>query len=332
MITRRETTALVLVIGLVSLGTVGVLILTGGPTGGDTTTTTDVAPDPNARVMVSVGNTTESYNFTQLKGMDSVTGWGGYKKTTGTIVGPYTYTGVPMLSLLSSVGTVPAGYSLEVRSRDGYTTYLSRAQVEGRFEGYTPDGEDAGTINCTLLLAYYEDNAPLESGGPLRIVTMNEDGNLTDGRLWAKDVINITLIDEVEPWQLELHGIDTWNMTHDEYYSAASCAHHNREIAVGNITYSGVALWTIVAAMDCADDVHFQFNDTLATEGYDVVVFDGNGKNVTISSASMAYNYSIILAGWVNQELLTSPDWPLALVTPAGVLISNIVSMQMVLY
>ncbi|MGQ4911668.1 MAG: hypothetical protein ACP6KW_05805 [Candidatus Thorarchaeota archaeon] len=70
----------------------------------------------------------------------------------------------------------------------------------------------------------------------------------------------------------------------------------------------------------------------MVDSGYDVVVFDGNGNNVTISSASMAYNYSIILAGCINQELLTSPDWPLALVTPAGVLISNIVSMQMVLY
>ena len=72
------------------------------------------------------------------------------------------------------------------------------------------------------------------------------------------------------------------------------------------------------------------FNADLLAEGYNVVITDGEGNNVTISSTSLAYNYSIIVAGWMNETLLEAPEWPLALVTPAGVLISNIVGMEMV--
>lgn len=328
----RQIGAVAIVVILLAVGIAGILVfLPPAGNGSTTTTTTTTTTDPDASVLVTIGEDSETYSFSELKALPSVTGEGGRRKSTGTIVGPFTYTGVPMYTLLSSVAEVPAGYTLEVVSGDGYTTYFTRAQVEGRFDGYSPTGDSIGIINCTLVLAYYEDSVPLPEGGPLRVVTLNEDGNLTDGHFWAKDVVNITLIDEVEPWELELLGVDTWNMTHDEYYSVASCPHHARDIEVGVDTYSGVALWTIVAGMDGADDEHFQFNISLAFIGYDVVITDGEGSNVTISSSVLAGNNSIIVAGWLNGTLLESPHWPLALVTSAGVLISNIVSMQMIL-
>jgi hypothetical protein len=330
----KQIGAVAIVAILIVVGVAGIVVFLPPADNGTTTTTpttTDPGTDPDASVLVTIGEDSETYNFSELKGLPSITGEGGYRKSTGTIVGPFTYTGVPMYTLLGSVAEVPAGYTLEVVSGDGYTTYFTRAQVEGRFDGYTPSGEPAGIINCTLVLAYYEDSEPLPSGGPLRVVTLNEDGNLTDGHFWAKDVANITLLDEVEPWELELLGIETWNMTHDEFYSVASCPHHARDMDVGADTYSGVALWTIVAGMDGADDDHFLFNGTLAVEGYEVVIMDGEGNNVTISSISLAYNTSIIVAGWLNGTLLGSSQWPLALVTSAGVLLGNIVSMQMIL-
>ena len=335
MVGRREMTALLVVAGLIIVGVGGIFILSLNPGGGPTNTTTDPTttdpiPDPEANVLVSIGEDSKTFNFSELKDLAAVTGQGGYRKSTGTIVGPFTYTGVPIYTLLANVADVPAGYTLEVRSDDDYITYFTRTQVEGRFDGFTPTGEPAGIINCTLMLGYYEDGVPLPSGGPLRIVTLNEDGNLTDGHFWAKDVVNITLIDEVEPWDLELTGIDVWNMTHDEYYSLASCPHHNRVIDIGATSYSGVSLWHIVSAFDGADDDHYLFNGTLAVEGYDLVVFDEMGNNVTISSISLAYNNSIIVAGWMNETLLSAPDWPLALVTSAGVLIGNIVAMEMI--
>ena len=327
----RRIGAVAIVATLIVTGIVALAVFMPNDGNGNTiTTTTDPDTDPNASVVVAIGEASETYNFTELKSLPSMTGQGGHRKSTGTIVGPFTYTGVPMYTLLSSVADVPAGYTLEVISRDGYTTYFTRAQVEGRFDGYSPTGEPVGIINCTLMLAYYEDSEPLPEGGPLRVVTLNEDGNLTDGHFWAKDVVNVTLIDEVEPWELELMGVEALNLTHDEYYSVASCPHHARDIAVGVDTYSGVALWTIVAAMDGADDDHFLFNGSLAVEGYNVVISDKEGTNVTICSISLAYNYSIIVAGWLNGSLLQAPEWPLALVTSAGVLIDNIVSIEMV--
>ncbi len=326
----RQIAALAITAILLVTGVAALVVFLPDTGNGNATTTTDPDTDPSASVIVTIGESSEMYNFSELKELPSVTGEGGHRKTTGTIVGPFTYTGVPMYTLLNSVADVPAGYTLEVISRDGYTTYFTRAQVEGRFDGYSPTGEPIGIINCTLILAYYEDSEPLPEGGPLRVVTLNDDGNLTDGHFWAKDVVNITLIDEVEPWELELMGVESLNLTHDEYYSVASCPHHARDIAVGADVYSGVALWTIVAAMDGADDDHFLFNGSLAVEGYDLVVSDGEGNNVTISSITLAYNYSIIVAGWLNGSLLQAPEWPLALVTSAGVLIGNIVSMEMV--
>lgn len=336
MVGRREITALLVVAGLIIVGVGGVFILSLNPGGGPTTTTTDPTttgpvPDPAASVVVSVEGTSKTYNFSELKSVASVTGEGGYRKSTGTIVGPFTYTGVPIYTLLADVDDVPAGYTLEVKSSDDYITYFTRTQVEGRFDGYTSTGDPAGIINCTLMLGYYEDGVPLPSGGPLRIVTINDDGNLTDGHFWAKDVVNITLIDEVEPWELALDGVETWNMTHDEYYSLASCPHHNRVIEIGSTVYSGVSLWHIVSAFDGADDDHYLFNGTLAVSGYDLVIYDGEGNNVTIDSMSLAYNNSIIVAGWMNETLLSAPDWPLALVTSAGVILGNIVAMEIVL-
>lgn len=329
----RQIAAVAIVAILAITGVAALVVFMPNDANGNTTatTTTDPVTDPDASVFVGIGEASRTYDFSELKTLPSVTGEGGYRKSTGTIVGPFTYTGVPVLTLLSSVAEVPAGYTLEVISGDGYTTYFTQGQVEGRFDGYSPTGDPIGVINCTLVLAYYEDSAPLPTGGPLRMVTLNDMGNLTDGHFWAKDVVNITLIDEVEPWKLQLMGIETWNMTHDEYYSVASCPHQARSINVENDTYKGVALWTIVAGMDGADDEHFQFNGTLALEGYDVVITDGEGNNVTINSISLAYNYTIIVAGWLNGSLLQSPQWPLALVTSAGVLLSNIVSMEMIL-
>ena len=123
-------------------------------------------------------------------------------------------------------------------------------------------GDPVGVISCTLVLAYLEGGNPLEVGGPLRIVTLN-DSYFTDGHYWSKSVVEIKLIDEVEPWHLELHGVEVWNMTHDIYYSLASCSHHRTEVSHENEVYAGVPLYIIVAAMDGGDDEHYIFNTTL---------------------------------------------------------------------
>jgi len=43
-------------------------------------------------------------------------------------------------------------------------------------------------------LAYEMDGSPVgEEDGPLRIVFLNEDGNLTDSYRWVRQVVNLTI-------------------------------------------------------------------------------------------------------------------------------------------
>jgi hypothetical protein len=133
----------------------------------------------------------------EIKGLPSISGYGGYKKSTGTLVGPYNYTGVTILYLLGQSGLLLENYSIEVISDDGYKTTFNRTEVEGQFLGYNmTTGDNVGVITCTLVLAYQEEGESLEVGGPLRIVTLN-DTYFTDGRYWSKSVVEIRLIDEV---------------------------------------------------------------------------------------------------------------------------------------
>ena len=50
-----------------------------------------------------------------------------------------------------------------------------------------------------MVLAYEENGTIIssENGGPLKIVFLNEDGNLTDGFRWAKDVVSITILEVI---------------------------------------------------------------------------------------------------------------------------------------
>jgi len=199
---------------------VGVLVLAAGlftfillqnpvppnPTNTTNTTSTTTAPEIITLTVFS-DNATNEYTMAKLMELPSVSGSGGFKKSTGTILGPFNYTGILVKTLLQELGEIPVDYSLEVLSSDGLTTYFTKLQVDGYFTGYTPEGEDAGIINSTLVLAYYENGSPLIEGGPLRMVMLNEEGNLTDGYLWAKDVVSIRLVREVEPRILQLEGV-----------------------------------------------------------------------------------------------------------------------------
>ncbi len=272
----------------------------------------------------------QSYSLAELLELPSVTGSGGYKKSTGTLEGPYTYTGVLVEYLLNQTGNLPVEYTIEVVATDGYTTYYNRSQVEGFFDAYNgTTGDPAGVQQFQLTLAYYEDGEPLINGAPLRVVTLNDDGYFADGHFWAKYVLNITLIDDVEPWFLELEGVQAWNMTHDTYYALASCSHHRTEVTIGSSIYAGVPLWTIVSSIDGGEDSHYTFNATLAALGYNISLFDDNSECVNFTSTQITGNASIIVAGWANGTLLGGDDWPLKLVTPEGSVLGNIVLIEM---
>lgn len=152
-----------------------------------------VIREPTALV-VDVDGTVEGYPMGDITEMTSVSGEGGYKRSTGTISGPYNFTGVSVLALIEQVATLPTNYTLVAYSSDGRISQYTKAVVEGTVNGYTPTGDPLDEIHSSMVLAYERDGSPVgDEDGPLRIVFLNEDGNLTDGSRWAKKVVNLTI-------------------------------------------------------------------------------------------------------------------------------------------
>ena len=174
-------------------------------------------------VLENLYTATYSVSETLLRTLPSITGEGGYKKKDGgPIIGPYNFTGVAFSILLQEFSTVPNDYVLIARSSDGYTIEYTKAVVEGELSGYTPSGDLLDSINSTMVLAYEMDGNPISDGGPLKIVFLNEDGNLTDGFRWAKDVVNITILELSSTisllWDFSASHLEQW-IVNDSFIS-----------------------------------------------------------------------------------------------------------------
>ncbi|MFW9834051.1 MAG: hypothetical protein ACFFEK_08665 [Candidatus Thorarchaeota archaeon] len=155
-----------------------------------------IPPEPEILVL-SYQDTSLSFTMTDLKELPSVNGEGGYRRTTGTINGPYNITGVAFSTLLGLLPALPSNYTLNVIAGDNWETNYTKAMVDGNLSGYNSTGYPLESIQSTMVLAYEIDGSPITTGeGPLRIAFINEDGNLTDGSLWAKYVVSITVLDE----------------------------------------------------------------------------------------------------------------------------------------
>ncbi len=292
-------------------------------------------PDGATVLTITIAGEEHNYTMTELQVLPSATGLGGFIKTAATPPtpsGPFNYTGVLMTNLLADVGNLPENYSLQVLSSDGYTTYFTKNEVQGVMEAFdSTTAESIGNRLFLMVLAYHEDGAPLseEIGGPLRIIFLPDGDYMSAGHSWPKFVTSISVIDETDPWSLELDGVTSWNMTHDTYYSLGSCPHHRRTISHDGANYSGVRLWTIIASMDGGIDDHYSFNGSLVSTNYTVRVWSGTGESVNFTSYQVAYNDGLLIAGWVDNELLISPDWPLILVTSDGLTLGNVVGIEM---
>lgn len=150
-----------------------------------------------SRFVVDVAGTIESFKLREITAMTSISGEGGYRRSTGTISGPYNFTGVSVFELISGVATLPSNYTLTATAIDGWSSQYTKSVVEGTVNGYTPTGDPLEEIQSTMLIAYEEDGGPIaDEDGPLRIVFINEDGNLTDGFRWVRQVVNLTITEE----------------------------------------------------------------------------------------------------------------------------------------
>ncbi len=145
-------------------------------------------------------------------------------------------------------------------------------------------------------------------------------------------------------WSLSLRGARTDTITKSFFEQALACPSSGHQVNwtdTDGSVWSGVPLWLLVGVIDDNPDVgpdHFNFNDSLAAQGYSVKITAGDGFNTTLASADIARNNGYIVANKLNGSdlpLLTPGGkrcWPLYLKGSAvfgGQQVGNITSIEL---
>jgi len=129
--------------------------------------------------------------------LDSYTANGGTRSSSGKLSNYGTYTGVPLLTLLDTIGGVTSGNTVRVTASDDYATTYTYDQVNG--QGITTYDSEGNVVTATqpltVIVAYYLNGANLDSSaGPLRIIAVGPEGYYTMGNLSAKMTVKIEIL------------------------------------------------------------------------------------------------------------------------------------------
>ena len=321
---------------LVDIGAMFAIEMNGSALDEETAPVRLVGPDMSGKNMVSMianitmdhiavtvtgNNLTVNLTVSELARMDDLfSGSGCFMRSTGTIVGPLNFTGVPVKYLVDEVHEGD-NYSLNVVAWDNYGMSYSPAQVEnGTFPTYEMDGTLIGPQDLTLMLAFEDNGVRLPYDG-LRIVIVDDEGApVTDGHLWAKMPRYLNVVPFIEEWTLQLDGVTSMEMDRQTFESLASCYYHTMTYEFsdddGNHVYEGVPLWVLVSAVDGADapDGHYMFNDALADGGYTINVTATDGRSGYFEAEQVARNDSILVVYKLDGDVLPEDEWPLRIV------------------
>jgi PKD repeat protein len=158
--------------------------------------------------------------------------------------------------------------------------------------------------------------------------------------------IKVTIGSEptVPDWTLSLSGAKDTTVSKTLFEQGLACPASGHQVfwtdTDGNV-WGGVPLWLLVGMVDDNPDVgpdHYNFNDSIAAQGYSVKVVSGDGWDTTLASADIARNNSYIIANTLNGQPLARNttsgklSWPLHLKGAAvfgGQQVGNITSIQL---
>lgn len=144
-------------------------------------------------------------------------------------------------------------------------------------------------------------------------------------------------------WTLQLTGARDENVTRDYFEEGLLCRETHRASWTdgdGNV-WGGVPLWLLVGMVDDNPDIgnkHFNFNDELANQDYEIKIIAGDGWSTTLSSKDIAHSDAYIIANTLNGETLPlktaagKGSWPLHLKGAAiggGQQVGNIVRIEL---
>lgn len=284
------------------------------------------------------------FTMDELKDLSgAMEGYGGYKKTTSTIVGPYQYKGIPVQTLLEEIGGMNTTQEIVVTATDQYRVTYTYNMVDGKVTTYNETGDDLGLNDVTMVLLYEEVGSSELYGGPLRLGYLSPEGYLTDGHLWAKYVETIEVRALGAYWEVNLSGFVNFTLDSSYFEAAIYCPGqdsinpHRLSYIVdegGDLSnYEGMAVWRIVAMIDSYNDWDHDFNDSLIGMGYQVVLKSKHElvDDVILPFDTIARNNSYILAFKRNSMYLLDYDGPLKLVGSAVTFDQNIYGISEIL-
>ncbi|MHA2255378.1 MAG: hypothetical protein ACXAAM_04850, partial [Candidatus Heimdallarchaeaceae archaeon] len=120
-----------------------------------------------------------------------------------------------------------------------------------------------------------------------------------------------------------LYGLSNDSIDRSSFEAALFSGEENHSIFfvlqedLRNNTYQGIPLWAIISLIDgeLEGSTHYSFNDTLASQGYEIILKNSD-EQIILSSIDIARNNSYILAAKKNSIFLEGNEAPLRIIGP----------------
>lgn len=248
---------------------------------------------------------------------------GGFMKSTGTIVGPASFSGVSLFEVLELAGGITEDDALEVTASDGYTMTLTYEQVQGHLMTYNADSQALTVKDLDSVLMTSAGDETFADGLP-RLAFPSADAEISDGHFWVKLVSKLKIVPAVSEWEIKLTGIEKTFIDRPTFESLATCpvtphpavTFEDTTKEGDTVTYEGVPLWVLISMFDGGDAEggHYMYDRDLAAAGYTIQVIAEDGFAAEFDSREVADNPNIIVAYKVNGEPLSEDEGPLKMV------------------
>ena len=286
------------------------------------------------------GTLVKSYTQSELAAVSTYDGYAGFKKSTGTVVGPYPVEGAKISDVLTDALGAPgltAEQSVDVYSPipAPYIQTITYDQVENaspsNFQMYDATTKQqlitlpaGGALSAVLVWSLGDPLEPLPAEeGPLRfyVADAQSDNAVMLGSMSVFAVTRLNVRDQVlSPWTLKLIGLKkngtkpTDTIDQNTYQSCSAQGCHGAAFKIAGQAWTGVPLYLLMGEVDGGKDM--TYNAKLARKGYRIRLYPASGKAVTIDSNVTVRRSSIIVANGVDGAALSDLYYPLRLVGP----------------
>ena len=278
---------------------------------------------PLAMQLTLEGAVSASYSESEIMNdFPTITGYGGYQKSTGTIINGSKWKGVHLTVFLTSIlGDID--YNISIIAVDDWKADFTKAEILGGIRTFD-DTNTTLSIKALPVLAFEENDTLIGSdGGPLRLVFVGENNQsiLTSSSLWVKQVDTIRIYTTSVVMQLILEGpISTTyfkSQIMNDLPTVTGYGGYQKKTGtiVNGSKWKGIHLSALLSSIQ--EDTDYNIS-VVAQDGYNMnftksEIFGGirtfDETNTTLNVIALP-----VLAFEENDTLIGSEDGPLRLV------------------